>query len=280
MKTSHLLLPGVAALAALAACATGEVIAQSSSPASGRHRPCLPRDHGPHRQHRARRGLARRRHAARAGGLSRDGTGQGLQHPRWVYTLPNGDVLVAESNSPPPKDGAKNVHAEGLRGKVMGWVMKRAGAGVPSADRITLLRDADGDGVAEVRTVFLSGLFSPFGMALVGNELFIANADGIVKVPYQAGQTTSSAAGEAGGPMAGANHHWTKNVIASPDGRKLYATVGSNSNIGDNGMASEEGRAAIWKSTAPPAPSACSRPACAIPTGSAGSRRRARCGPW
>ena len=116
---------------------------------------------------------------------------RGLQHPRWVYTLPNGDVLVAESNSPPPRDGAKNVHAEGLRGKAMGWVMKRAGAGVPSADRITLLRDADGDGVAEVRTVFLSGLFSPFGMALVGNELFIANADGIVKVPYQAGQTTS-----------------------------------------------------------------------------------------
>lgn len=173
---------------------------------------------------------------------------QGLDHPRWVYTLPNGDVLVAESNKPPPKDGAKNVHAEGIRGKVMGWVMKRAGAGTPSANRITLLRDADGDGVAEVRQVFLSGLFSPFGMALVGNELFIANADGIVKVPYQAGQTAP-----AGQPVkvtdlpAGANHHWTKNIIASLDGSKLYATVGSNSNIGDNGMESEQGRAAVWE---------------------------------
>lgn len=172
----------------------------------------------------------------------------GLQHPRWVYTLPNGDVLVAESNAPPPKDGAKNVHAEGLRGKAMEFVMKRAGAGVPSANRITLLRDSDGDGVAETRHVFLGGLFSPFGMALVGNELFIANADGIVKVPYQAGQTSIGATpAKLTDLPAGANHHWTKNIIASPDGSKLYATVGSNSNIGDNGMASEEGRAAIWE---------------------------------
>lgn len=172
----------------------------------------------------------------------------GLDHPRWVYTLPNGDVLVAESNKPPPKDGAKNVHAEGLRGKAMGVVMKRAGAGVPSANRITLLRDADGDGVAEARHVFMTGLFSPFGMALVGSELFIANADAIVKVPYQAGQTSISAAPVKVTDLpAGANHHWTKNIIASADGSKLYATVGSNSNIGDNGMASEEGRAAIWE---------------------------------
>jgi glucose/arabinose dehydrogenase len=172
----------------------------------------------------------------------------GLDHPRWVYTLPNGDVLVAESNSPPPKDGAKNVHAEGLRGKAMKAVMKRAGAGTPSANRITLLRDADGDGVAETRHVFLAGLFSPFGMALVGNELFIANADALVKVPYQTGQTTISAApAKVTDLPAGANHHWTKNVIASADGSKLYVTVGSNSNIGDNGMASEEGRAAIWE---------------------------------
>lgn len=173
---------------------------------------------------------------------------RGLEHPRWVYTLPNGDVLVAESNKPAPKDGAKNVHAEGLKGKAMGFFMKRAGAGVPSADRITLLRDADGDGVAETRTVFLSKLVSPFGMALVGNELFIANADAIVKVPYQAGQTTSQAQPVKVTDLpAGANHHWTKNVIASPDGSKLYATVGSNSNIGDNGMESEQGRAAIWE---------------------------------
>jgi glucose/arabinose dehydrogenase len=173
---------------------------------------------------------------------------RGLDHPRWVYTLPNGDVLVAESNKPAPKEGAKNVHAEGIRGKVMGWVMKRAGAGTPSANRITLLRDADADGVAEVRTVFLANLTSPFGMALVGNELYVANADAIVKVPYQPGQTSITATPVKVTDLpAGANHHWTKNTIASADGSKLYATVGSNSNIGDNGMQSEQGRAAIWE---------------------------------
>jgi glucose/arabinose dehydrogenase len=173
---------------------------------------------------------------------------QGLDHPRWVYVLPNGDVLVAESNKPPPAEGAKNVHAEGVRGKAMGLVMKRAGAGTPSANRITLLRDVDGDGVAETRSVFLKDLVSPFGMALVGNDLYIANADAIVKVPYATGQTSISAAPVKVTDLpAGANHHWTKNIIASADGSKLYATVGSNSNIGDNGMASEEGRAAIWE---------------------------------
>ncbi len=172
----------------------------------------------------------------------------GLQHPRWVYTLPNGDVLVAESNKPEPQPGSKNVHAEGVRGKAMGLVMKRAGAGVPSANRITLLRDADGDGVAEVKQVFLAGLTSPFGMALVGKELFIANADAIVKVPYETGQASVNATPVKLTDLpAGANHHWTKNILASADGSKLYATVGSNSNIGDNGMASEEGRAAIWE---------------------------------
>ncbi|MEP6825462.1 MAG: sorbosone dehydrogenase family protein [Ramlibacter sp.] len=167
-----------------------------------------------------------------------------LDHPRWVYTLPNGDVLVAESNAPPkPEDG------KGIKGKVMKLVMKKAGAGTPSANRITLLRDADGDGVAEVRSVLLQGLNSPFGMALIGNELFIANSDAVVKVPYQAGQTTIGVAPVKvtdlpGGPL---NHHWTKNLIASADGNKLYVTVGSNSNIGENGLAVEEGRAAIWE---------------------------------
>ncbi|MEG1771186.1 MAG: sorbosone dehydrogenase family protein, partial [Comamonas sp.] len=172
----------------------------------------------------------------------------GLDHPRWVQVLPNGDVLVAESNKPEPAPGAKNVHADGLRGKAMGLVMKRAGAGTPSANRITLLRDADGDGVAETRTIFLQNLVSPYGMALVGNQLYIANADAIVKVPYETGQTTISATPVKVTDLpAGANHHWTKNIIASADGSKLYATVGSNSNIGDNGMAAEEGRAAIWE---------------------------------
>ncbi len=172
----------------------------------------------------------------------------GLDHPRWVYVLPNGDVLVAESNKPPQPEGVKNVHADGLRGKAMGMVMKRAGAGTPSANRITLLRDSDGDGVAETKSVFLKDLTSPFGMALVGNQLYIANADAIVKVPYETGQTSISAAPVKLTDLpAGANHHWTKNIIANADGSKLYATVGSNSNIGDNGMASEEGRAAIWE---------------------------------
>jgi glucose/arabinose dehydrogenase len=167
----------------------------------------------------------------------------GLDHPRWLYVLPNGDVLVAESNTPPgpPKE-------QGLKAWITRLVMKRAGAGVPSADRITLLRDADGDGRPEVRTVFLSGLHSPFGMALVGSDLYVANADGIVRFPYQAGQLRITAPGVALTSLpAGINHHWTKNIVASRDGRKLYASVGSNSNITENGMAAEEGRAAIWE---------------------------------
>ena len=171
-----------------------------------------------------------------------------LDHPRWVYTLPNGDVLVAESNKPEPEPGTKDVMAQGLRGKAMGIVQKRAGAGVPSANRITLLRDADGDGVAETRSVFITDLVSPYGMALVGDQLYIANANGIVKVTYETGQTSNTSAKTKVTDLpAGANHHWTKNILASADGSKLFATVGSNSNIGDNGMAAEQGRAAIWE---------------------------------
>jgi glucose/arabinose dehydrogenase len=167
----------------------------------------------------------------------------GLQHPRWVVVLPNGDVLVAESNAPPKPDEPR-----GIKDFFMNLMMKRAGAGVPSANRITLLRDANGDGMADTLSVFMQGLNSPFGMALVGNELFIANADAIVKVPYQAGQISISAAPVKVTDLpAGINHHWTKNIIASLDGSKLYATVGSNSNIAEKGMDIEEGRAAIWE---------------------------------
>ena len=167
-----------------------------------------------------------------------------LDHPRWVYVLPNGDVLVAESNAPPKPEGDK-----GIKGAVMKAVMGRAGAGVPSANRITLLRDADGDGKAEVRTVFLQNLMSPFGMALIGNDFYVANADAVVKFPYQPDATSITAAPVKvidlpGGPI---NHHWTKNLIASPDGSKLFVTVGSNSNVGERGMQAEEGRAAIWE---------------------------------
>jgi glucose/arabinose dehydrogenase len=168
----------------------------------------------------------------------------GLDHPRWVYVLPNGDVLVAESNAPPKPDSEKSI-----KGAVMNLVMGRAGAKTPSANRITLLRDRDGDGIAEVRSVFLQNLMSPFGMALIGNDFYVANADAVVKFAYQPDATSITAAASKvvdlpGGPL---NHHWTKNLIASQDGSKLYVTVGSNSNVGERGMAAEEGRAAIWE---------------------------------
>ena len=181
-----------------------------------------------------------------AAGLRVTAFAQGLEHPRWIAVLPNGDVLVAESNKPAPPEDAKP--RGGLRQWAMGLVMKRAGAGVPSADRITLLRDADGDGVAEQRSVFLQNLRSPFGMVLVGNDLFVANADAVLRFPYAQGQTRIEQPGSKLTDLpAGLNHHWTKNLIASRDGSKLYATVGSNSNVGENGLEIEQGRAAIWE---------------------------------
>jgi glucose/arabinose dehydrogenase len=167
-----------------------------------------------------------------------------LDHPRWVYVLPNGDVLVAESNAPPKPDDAK-----GIKGWVMGLVMKRAGAGVPSANRITLLRDTDGDGVADVRSPLLEGLNSPFGMVLIGSNLYVANSDAVLQFPYNAGDIRITSAGKklVDLPAGTINHHWTKNIIATKDGSKLYATVGSNSNVAENGMQAEVERAAIWE---------------------------------
>lgn len=169
---------------------------------------------------------------------------QGLDHPRWLYVLPNGDVLVAESNAPPQPEDAK-----GIKGWVFKQLQAKAGAAVPSANRITLLRDTDGDGIAELRTVFLAGLNSPFGMALVGDVFYVANTDAIVRFPYTEGQTEITAAPTKvidipAGPI---NHHWTKNLVANADGSKLYVSIGSNSNVAENGMAQEEGRAAIWE---------------------------------
>ena len=177
-----------------------------------------------------------------AQGLAVNAFATGLDHPRWIYELPNGDVLVAESNAPPKPDDKKG----GLRGWVQGLVMSKAGATVPSANRISLLRDADGDGVADTKTVFLSGLTSPFGMALVGDRLFVANADAVVAVPYQAGQTQITATPVKVADLpAGRNHHWTKSLVASADGSKLYVGVGSNSNVGENGLDEEVDRAAV-----------------------------------
>ena len=167
-----------------------------------------------------------------------------LSHPRWLYVLPNGDVLVAETNAPErPKANP------GIKGWFFKRYQKKAGGAAPSANRISLLRDADGDGVAETRTVFLSGLNSPFGMALVGDDLYVANTDAVLRFPYQAGAVQIAAPGVkvAELPAGPINHHWTKGLVASADGAKLYASVGSNSNVAERGLENEEGRAAIWE---------------------------------
>jgi glucose/arabinose dehydrogenase len=181
-----------------------------------------------------------------AAGLAASVYAAALDHPRWLYVLLNGDVLVAETNRPAKKD-----EEAGIKEAVMKKVMKKAGAGVPSANRITLLRGLGPDGAAASRSVFMTaanGLSSPFGMALVGKHLYIANAEALVRVPYQEGQTSITAQAEKVMDLpAGRNHHWTKGLVASPDGKKLYVSVGSNSNIGEKGMDIEQGRAAIWE---------------------------------
>lgn len=179
-----------------------------------------------------------------ASGLTVQAFAQGLQHPRWLYVLPNGDVLVAETDAPPKPEDSK-----GIKSKIMKMVMRRAGSSYPSANRISLLRDSDQDGIADQKTVFLQNLNSPFGMTLVGNMLYVANTDALVRFSYQPGMTQIKEKGTnvldlPAGPL---NHHWTKNVIANPAGTKLYITVGSNSNVAENGIAQEEGRALIME---------------------------------
>ncbi|MES2443304.1 MAG: sorbosone dehydrogenase family protein [Pseudomonadota bacterium] len=156
----------------------------------------------------------------------------GLDHPRWLYRLPNGDILVAETNSPPRKVG-------GVTGMVMGSLMKKAGAATPSANRITLLRDANNDGVAEARSVLLSDLNSPTGMALVGEWLYIANTDALVRYPFKAGDTKITAKPEKIIDLPGGGNHWARNVIPSADGTSLYVSIGSSSNIAENGLDAE-----------------------------------------
>lgn len=179
-----------------------------------------------------------------AEGLTVTAFADNLDHPRWVFVLPNGDVLVAESNAPPKPEDFK-----GVKGWLMKKAMKAAGSGGPSANRISLLRDGDGDGKAEFRSLFLSGLNSPFGMELIGNDFYVANTDSIVRFPYREGQTKITEPGVKimdlpAGPI---NRHWTRNIIAGQDGKVLYATVGSNSNVGEKGLDKELGRAAIWQ---------------------------------
>jgi glucose/arabinose dehydrogenase len=167
---------------------------------------------------------------------------EGLAHPRWLYTLPNGDVLVAESDAPREHD-----EGSGISGWIRRQVMKRAGAGMTSPDRIVLLRDENDSGVAQMRTVFLGGLHSPFGMALIGSQLYVADTDALLRFDYVSGaiSITSSGVKVADLPAGPINHHWTKNILTDRSGKHLYVTVGSNSNAGENGVDAEEGRARI-----------------------------------
>ena len=239
--TIRIVVPGMF-LVILAGC--GEIATLPESAGTGPH-PTLPPPHStliPTVNIAPARGWPAGTKPSAAAGLEVGAYANGLDHPRWLHVLPNGDVLVAETNAPPRTDKRNSI-----KRWIMKKVMKRAGAGVPSANRITLLRDADGDGVAETRTVFLQGLNSPFGMALIGRDLYVADTDAVLRFPYQGGETRITAPGVRivdlpAGPI---NHHWTKNIIASRDGSRLYVTVGSNSNVGENGVDSEEHRAAI-----------------------------------
>ncbi len=176
-----------------------------------------------------------------AAGLTVNAFAGDLDHPRWLLSLPNGDVLVAESNSPPREGG-------GITGWVMKLLMGRAGAGVPSPDRITLLRDADGDGVAERRSVLLTaanGLDSPFGMVLLGDTLYVANHDAVIAFPFKVGETRIAAKARKIADLPGGGNHWTRDLILSPGGQTFYVSVGSASNIAENGLDAEKRRAAI-----------------------------------
>jgi glucose/arabinose dehydrogenase len=179
-----------------------------------------------------------------AAGLAVTAFASGLAHPRNIFVLPNGDVLVAESNAPPKPDDSP-----GLVGFIMRQIMAQAGAGVPSANRISLLRDTTGAGVAGLHTIFLEGLHSPYGMALIGKQLFVADTDAIRRYPYETGQTHMDDPGVVfvDLPAGSINHHWTKNLVASADGRFLYVSIGSNSNVGENGAPAEQDRAQIWQ---------------------------------
>ncbi len=177
-----------------------------------------------------------------ADGLAVEAFARDLDHPRWLYVLPNGDVLVAETNAPP-----KPADTGGIKGWFKGRAMKKAGAGTPSANRITLLRDADGDGRAELRTVFASGINSPFGMALAGEDFYVAASDAVLRYAYRRGDTALAGSAETvvALPAGPRNHHWTKNLIADAQGRRLYVTVGSNSNTAEHGIDEEHDRAAV-----------------------------------
>ncbi len=186
------------------------------------------------------RGWAKGQTPVAAPGLKVNAFATGLDHPRWIEVMPNGDVLIAESMT------SARAAMRNIFDYAMASTMRRAGAAGVSANRITLLRDADGDGVAEIQEVFLEGLNQPFGMALLGDTFYVGNTDGVVAFPYTSGTRRITAPGrkvvefKPGG-------HWTRSLLPSPDGRKLYVGVGSSSNIADDGMEAEEGRALIYE---------------------------------
>jgi glucose/arabinose dehydrogenase len=244
----RLAIPALLLATVISACQTsmrsGPVASPSSSMGPAPQLPAPDKDLLPTVQVAVAKGWSAGAHPLPAPGLAVAAFATGLSHPRWLYVLPNGDVLVAETNAPDrPEEG------KGIKGKVMKAVQRKAGAGVASANRITLLRDADGDGRAETARVFVAQLNSPFGMALVDSHLYVANTDAVMVFSYRAGETSLSGPPTRLTSLPGGalNHHWTKNIIAARDGQHLYATVGSNSNVGENGLAREEGRAAIWQ---------------------------------
>lgn len=234
----------IAACTSVGPASTGPADSPQNSVGSSPHLPSPEKKLIPVVQVAEARGWPAGKTPTAATGIAVNAYASGLAHPRWLYVLPNGDVLVAETNAPERPDEGKT-----FKGKMMKKFQAVAGAAVPSADRITLLRDANGDGVAEVRTPLIENLHSPFGMALIGPDLYVANTDAIVKFPYAEGATkiTAAAVKVTDLPAGTRNHHWTKNIIADKDGNKLYATVGSNSNVAENGMEEEQGRAAIWE---------------------------------
>ncbi|MBO9375726.1 sorbosone dehydrogenase family protein [Sphingomonas histidinilytica] len=183
-----------------------------------------------------------------ARGLSVAAFAEGLTHPRWIYVLPNGDVLVSESNSP-ARDAENG--GGGITGFIMNRAMARAGAGIPSPNRIILLRDADGDGKAELKTVLIAGLNSPSGMAWADGQLYIGNTDAVVRVPFTPGQTKIDAKPVVVTRLPGGYNHWARNLLLAPDGKSLYVAVGSASNIGERGMELETKRAAILQVALP-----------------------------
>ena len=176
-----------------------------------------------------------------AAGLAVNRFAEGLDHPRTIYAMPNGDIIVAETNRPP----SEGEGGGGITEWIMGLLFERAGAGVPSADRLSLLRDADGDGRAEQRHVLREGLSSPSGIAWHDGRLYVANHDAVLRFAYPLGATRVTGDPVKLMDLPPAGNHWMRNILLNPEGTRLYVAVGSSSNIGENGMEAEQGRAAI-----------------------------------